>query len=238
MSSTESEQIFIAFILNPTGVGPLARTHPQAATLPDPAKPCERGSCRCPYPDGRSPAVVNGTAQKSGMMPIRQAESKPVAPGHLLNATNTCTGKPSPATSATPPCCPNCWTRSRRSRRSPPSPPTVRSTPESAMRATTPGVPQRSSNRAKTLSPGSLILPGSSPERDPAHTIARRTNHLAKMERVSLRYGTETKMHCIKLLGQRLSDSEFDRQVVEFQVRVTILNGFSALGIPVTEATG
>lgn len=47
----------------------------------------------------------------------------------------------------------------------------------------------------------------------------------------------ETKMHCIKLLGQRLSARDFDRQVAEFQVRVAILNGFTALGIPNTQAT-
>ena len=42
----------------------------------------------------------------------------------------------------------------------------------------------------------------------------------------------ETKMHCVKLLGQRLSARDFDRQVAEFQVRVAVLNGFTALGTP------
>jgi hypothetical protein len=42
----------------------------------------------------------------------------------------------------------------------------------------------------------------------------------------------------VKLLGQRLSARDFDRQVAEFQVRVAVLNGFTALGIPVTEAVG
>jgi hypothetical protein len=45
-------------------------------------------------------------------------------------------------------------------------------------------------------------------------------------------------MHCVKLLGQRLAARDFDRQVAEFQVRVAVLNGFTALGIPVTEAVG
>lgn len=45
----------------------------------------------------------------------------------------------------------------------------------------------------------------------------------------------ETKMHCIKLLGQRLMARDFDRQVAEFQVRVAVLNGFTALGTPITE---
>ena len=31
---------------------------------------------------------------------------------------------------------------------------------------------------------------------------------------------------------------DFDRQVAEFQVRVAGLTGFTALGIPVTEAMG
>lgn len=42
-------------------------------------------------------------------------------------------------------------------------------------------------------------------------------------------------MHCMKLLGQRLMTRDFDRQVVEVQVRVAILNGYTALGIPVTK---
>ncbi len=45
-------------------------------------------------------------------------------------------------------------------------------------------------------------------------------------------------MHCVKLLGQRLMARDFDRQVAEFQVRVAVLNGFTALGIPVTKAVG
>jgi transposase len=48
----------------------------------------------------------------------------------------------------------------------------------------------------------------------------------------------ETKMHCVKLLGQRLMARDFDRQVAEFHVRVAVLNGYTALGIPVTEAVG
>lgn len=48
----------------------------------------------------------------------------------------------------------------------------------------------------------------------------------------------ETKMHCVKPLGQRLTARDFTRQVAEFQVRVAVLNGFTALGRPVTEAVG
>ncbi|MCA3485095.1 MAG: IS5/IS1182 family transposase, partial [Rhodobacter sp.] len=48
----------------------------------------------------------------------------------------------------------------------------------------------------------------------------------------------ETKMHCGKLPGQRLMARDIDRQVSELQVRVAVLNGFTAPGIPVTEAEG
>ncbi len=39
-------------------------------------------------------------------------------------------------------------------------------------------------------------------------------------------------------LGQRLMARDFERQVAVGQVRVAVLNGFTALGIPVTEAVG
>ncbi len=48
----------------------------------------------------------------------------------------------------------------------------------------------------------------------------------------------ETKMHCVKLLDQRLSARDFDRQVAEIQIRVATLNCFTALGIPETVTVG
>ena len=45
----------------------------------------------------------------------------------------------------------------------------------------------------------------------------------------------ETKMHCLKLMGQSLMARDFDRQVAEIQIRIAVLNRYSALGIPVTE---
>jgi hypothetical protein len=42
-------------------------------------------------------------------------------------------------------------------------------------------------------------------------------------------------MHCVKLLGQSLMARDFDRQVAELQIRAAVLNGYTALGIPVTE---
>jgi transposase len=48
----------------------------------------------------------------------------------------------------------------------------------------------------------------------------------------------EAKMHCVKLLGQRLMARDFDRKVAELHVRIAVPNGYTALGIPVTEAVG
>jgi len=48
----------------------------------------------------------------------------------------------------------------------------------------------------------------------------------------------ETKMNCVKGLGQRLMARDFDRQVAEVQVRAAVLNRFTALGIPITMAIG
>ena len=48
----------------------------------------------------------------------------------------------------------------------------------------------------------------------------------------------EAKMHCMKLLGQSLMARDFDRQLAELQVRAAVLNGYTALGIPVTEPVG
>lgn len=45
----------------------------------------------------------------------------------------------------------------------------------------------------------------------------------------------EAKMNCVKLLGQKLSARDFDRQTAELQVRIAILNRYTALGIPVTQ---
>ena len=45
-------------------------------------------------------------------------------------------------------------------------------------------------------------------------------------------------MHCVKPLGQRLMARDFDLQIAELQARIAMLNGYTALGIPVTEAVG
>ena len=43
-------------------------------------------------------------------------------------------------------------------------------------------------------------------------------------------------MHCVKLLGQRLMARDFDRQVAEVQIHIAVMNRYTTLGIPVTEA--
>ncbi len=48
----------------------------------------------------------------------------------------------------------------------------------------------------------------------------------------------ETKMHCFKLLGQRVMSRTFERQITELKVRVAILNRFSQIGTPNTVRVG
>ena len=43
-------------------------------------------------------------------------------------------------------------------------------------------------------------------------------------------------MNCVKQLGQGLMARGFDRLVAELQIRIAVLNRYTALGIPVTEA--
>ena len=45
-------------------------------------------------------------------------------------------------------------------------------------------------------------------------------------------------MNCVKLIGQRLMSRDFDRQIAEVQIRATVMNRFTALGIPVTVPLG
>jgi hypothetical protein len=48
----------------------------------------------------------------------------------------------------------------------------------------------------------------------------------------------ETKMHCLKRLGERLMARTSERQVVEVHVRVALMNRFTQLGRPTTVAVG
>ena len=42
----------------------------------------------------------------------------------------------------------------------------------------------------------------------------------------------------MKLMGQSLMARGFDRHVVEIQIRIAVLNRYTALGIPITEPAG
>jgi len=48
----------------------------------------------------------------------------------------------------------------------------------------------------------------------------------------------ETKMHCIKLLGQSLMTRDFDRQVTDIQILIAVLNRYTAPSIPITKPAG
>lgn len=63
-------------------------------------------------------------------------------------------------------------------------------------------------------------------------TIWRRWSGYHRRSRV------EAKMNCMKLLGQKLMARDFDRQTAELQLRIAILNRYTALGIPVTQPVG
>ena len=68
--------------------------------------------------------------------------------------------------------------------------------------------------------------------RDLGRALWRRWNGYHRRSRV------ETKMHCLKLMGQSLMARDFDRQVAEIQIRIAVLNRYTALGIPVTVPEG
>lgn len=61
-----------------------------------------------------------------------------------------------------------------------------------------------------------------------ARTVWKKRNHYHRSSLV------ETKMHCFKLLGERVAARTFHRQATELKVRATILNRFSEIGAPNT----
>ena len=48
----------------------------------------------------------------------------------------------------------------------------------------------------------------------------------------------ESKMNCIKLLGQSLRARDFDRQVAEIRIRIAVFDRYTAPGIPITKPAG
>jgi hypothetical protein len=70
-------------------------------------------------------------------------------------------------------------------------------------------------------------------------TEYRRRSHVETTpSAIAAQYPAGQWMHCLKLLGLRLSARDFDRQVAEIQIRAVILNGFTARGIPRTVTLG
>lgn len=63
-------------------------------------------------------------------------------------------------------------------------------------------------------------------------TVWRRWSGYHRRSRV------ETKLHCLKSLGRSLMARHFKRQVAEIQIRIALLNRYTALGIPITERIG
>ncbi|WP_024842421.1 transposase, partial [Paracoccus pantotrophus] len=93
--------------------------------------------------------------------------------------------------------------------------------------------PRRNAKTWKTITAGAVARNEAlRASRYLGRTLWRRWSGYHRRSRI------ETKMHCVKLLGQRLMARDFDRQVAEFQIRIAVLNGYTALGIPVTEAVG
>ena len=59
--------------------------------------------------------------------------------------------------------------------------------------------------------------------------------HSVKWSGYHRRSLVETKMHCIKLLGDKLCSRNFDSQVNEIHARVAVFNKFTELGRPHTQ---
>lgn len=74
---------------------------------------------------------------------------------------------------------------------------------------------------------------------DARNEALRATRHLGraiwkKWSGYHRRSLAETKMHCFKLLGDRVAARTFDRQTTELKVRAAVLNRFSEIRTPVT----
>ena len=93
--------------------------------------------------------------------------------------------------------------------------------------------PRKNAKPWKPTSAGAIARNDAvSAQRYSGRTLWRRWSGYHRRSRV------ETKMHCIKLLGQSLMARDFERQVAEIQVRIAVLNRYTALGIPITEPVG
>ena len=135
-------------------------------------------------------------------------------------------------------------------RRSPPSSPAVPATPTGAMTPSPPALPPRSSRPAGTERAGGPTPPARSAlSSDQWRTMPHPTTRSCGQRTVSAGPSGDDgaavtpeaapRPGCIATQpGQRLPARRFDRHVAKFQVRVAVLNGFTTLGISITEAVG
>ena len=105
--------------------------------------------------------------------------------------------------------------------------------------------PRKNAKPWKTETAGALaiVLEPMADNGAPRNEALRASKHLGRAlwrrwSGYHRRSRAETKMNCVKLLGQRLMARDFDRQVAGFHVRVSVLNGYTAPGIPVTKVVG
>ena len=90
--------------------------------------------------------------------------------------------------------------------------------------------PRRNAKPWKTTTAGALARNGAlRASKYLGRALWRRWSGYHRRSRV------ETKMHCLKLLGERVRSRDFDRQVAELPIRAAILNRFTALGTPITQ---
>jgi hypothetical protein len=93
--------------------------------------------------------------------------------------------------------------------------------------------PRKNAKPWKPTSPGAIARNDAvNASRYLGRTIWKRWSGYHRRSRV------ESKMHCVKRLGQSLMARDFDRQIAEIQIRVAVLNRYTALGIPVTKVVG
>jgi hypothetical protein len=93
--------------------------------------------------------------------------------------------------------------------------------------------PRKNAKPWKPNSPGAIARNDAvNASRYLGRTIWKRWSGYHRRSRV------ESKMHCVKRLGQSLMARDFDRQVAEIQIRVAVLNRYTTLGIPVTVPIG
>ena len=96
--------------------------------------------------------------------------------------------------------------------------------------------PSRSFRPAATVGLGKEDTPGARARNDILHATSRLGRMIwRRWSGFHRRSPVKTKMHCFKLVGERVMARDFDRQVAELQIRAAILNRFTAIGTPQTQ---